>query len=772
MSNASSGQGPISPTVINTFGDANSAIGNGVGHVLDASDWVFTWLRLGQVFAAVMHNDGSVANDADVPETPFNKVVHTPDGGLTPLGWTFAGTMGVGLFGGIGRAIYREHRKLRVKSYDYLMQRMREVRRKDLRNRNSTSSYNLHGVSDGMDYINWSKANLLHKINPEGNYRANMDEESKYFSFSRVKAYEPFKANTAADEQDKKKYEVNPFFKAVNWLSSTSVANFCSYIWNYSSNHAFLFWIVWMPFSLALGATAAALMPVMPVIIGLTIGIGSIFTIWKCVDMWKSYSKDQAEIKNIAKVLLHKDNEIDSSDPNFAQSIRNIIGQLQCESREFNNLKIGDIKKAKLILEAYREHQQADAQEQSRITKELRQRVFMKYEHRELEALIKSRRDTWYLDEVSNNDANRSRLIAVRKLNAARLKDQASGYDRKGHLQSSLKQRLLGHPAERYARLGLTVFSVALLGFLMPLFIFWFAGCALAVLPAVGILVSIAAVANSMSITTIVGGVLAGVTGIDALAGMRAKQLDYEKKVDAVLNANYKNTGMTKAEKFAELEAELNRKMALIKNNPRLCHEMKHGGYDINKIDVYNDYYFEKQKHSPSTWTWIKKGMNRFYNLLGGGQSGALVARMLFLVGGVAAITLSAFTCGAPIAFIAVAASLAVVLGVARLVKYQFDRNHEHREFFVDTIDARISYLGKKNKELDLVLGIENKEEKRVRNGTSDDNGLWKKNRHRKVVSVVTSRASTFSSRHDASDGKDLLRGHDTVGLKKRAESF
>ena len=125
--------------------------------------------------------------------------------------------------------------------------------------------------------------------------------------------------------------------------------------------------------------------------------------------------------------------------------------------------------------------------------------------------------------------------------------------------------------------------------------------------------------------------------------------------------------------------------------------------FNLANINVYNDRYFRKFENAPSLWTKIKKAVFRSYRSTNAAQTGIFIARSLFLVG--TALAFVSLLAGpfAPIAFIGIAATIALIAVIARLATMYFSKKAANKQFFVDTLPDRISYLKKQTKALELV---------------------------------------------------------------------
>lgn len=274
-------------------------------------------------------------------------------------------------------------------------------------------------------------------------------------------------------------------------------------------------------------------------------------------------------------------------------------------------------------------------------------------------------------------------------------------------MNSTLARRLLGSKAERRTALAVAVASRAISGFVATAFVLWIASTFVGMIPAMAV---IGTFLGGAVATVGFGGAVAGLLGISTFSAVRKQQKTEEERVYEILSSQYKKEGISYLDKFTRLETEVERKKAAIKDlrNQIRLHDPQEelDNYNLKHADVHNDYYFEKQKHTPSVSTYVKKGLNRVYTLFGGGQTGVFVARCLFLVGGLAAGAVLASGFGAPFVFLGIALAVGITVGVLKLAQYQLERNQKHRQHFAETIDSRIDFLAKKKQELSFVERI------------------------------------------------------------------
>lgn len=606
-----------------------------------------------QVGGNAYANNGNT--DAYNYQSFFNELVYIDpvhsEVGLTPGGWAFVGLSILPVGYGIVRRVYQIRRKIEINTYAYLQRRLKQVSN-ELGNEAEFVKTEIAIRNDLNNILNSGQ------IAPPFNDRPIMliDEDNSDPDF-------PINCVTCYD----KLFEPSPFVKTINYITSTTPAKISSEIWDYLCNQSFIFWVIGFPVGLALGAAAITYAPA---IIGATIAVGATYLLYKGIDyLVKTYIKR-------------------TPDPSQPPPLT--------------------------------------AEEELHITK-LKQRYFMEQEH---ELLMEMLQDNYAVSNIENIETEKvqgaegeyeidkkSKIIRILRKRPIQPISSCSSLNGKKKptpqdiFSTSIAEHLLGSNVERDARLIITTLGTAISAFIITTFVLYFLSCCAALIP------GIAAGAFSTfllgtEITAYASTAIGGLFGVTTFCKLRADQLAYEKKVYQILSAEYKpGSGITKADKFAELHRIVEAKKAEIvqlRNSIQALGENNEKSllakYDLNKVDVFNDYYFEKQKHTPSLMTWIKKGFNRLHAFVSGGESGIYLARTLLLAGGIAATAVAASFTGTLIPFLIIAGALGIVVGGLKLAQYQLDRNQEHREAFLNTIDNRIYYLELKNNELNAVL--------------------------------------------------------------------
>jgi hypothetical protein len=400
-----------------------------------------------------------------------------------------------------------------------------------------------------------------------------------------------------------------------------------SYVWGKLSIAGFFFWLTFMTFVIATSFGAAIASPILvPLIVGISIGLAGAFNIWEVVE------------KRLAK-------------------------------------------KSGVITPTATE--QAAAAEAARKSHDHKLRLFMKVEREGLDENIK----------------NRIAQLPKQKIAVAKEK-------------IDIRTRLLGNKFARGAR----VFTTGLRGVIDAIMFFTFTGWFLSTV--VGLVPALAGVAIFLG-NNATGGITGLITGaflgFKAGAKLRAEQLKYKEKVDALLAAPYlgnDGAGKTKQEAFENLYAVLEAKKAQLLQRLSAKELKGRFHYDLSKVNVFNDRTFEKLQHTTPTGTIVKKILSRVAAIFGGSQTGIFHARYFFLKGAVFAgalnmIAIGSLTLGAAFwPFIIIAGVFAAVFAILKVVEYQQQRNQAHNENLYNTFDARISFMKKRIKEIDAINSL------------------------------------------------------------------
>lgn len=663
----------------------------------DLKDFIDTIWRLYQVFTNVAANQTNDACDHQNSDYIVKTKQHGIDSAPNEVGQAFFITSLVGVVAGSIKAIYQGFRKLTLNSYSYLLRQLNKISKNE-----KFTEANIRATANSLIDRNVVYSRLDRKYKK---YDANGDNEVEEVVSKKSFGFFDFVNLFDGKTHFFKNYEKDKIPSIPKRIIGTA-AHAVKNLWNFVGNNAFVFWLVWFPFVLAVGtAVATTSMFIVPIILSITFGITLVFTAWKVIDRIRGIKNQQ---------------------PNHDQ-----------------------IKKENI--------------EHERMVKDLKQRTYMKEEHRIMMAMLGKpatlrKTDNDYIQE-SDHDQIAITKAAVRKNKGEYIVQLER--NKKEVLNSRLGKYLLsGSKSRMGVAIGMEVASAVV----MTSMVFWLISTVALVAASGAITNVVFAFFDSGINTAIAGGIVSGFFSLRKFAEMRKGQQEFENKIHDRLTEAYKPEkpkfkGKTKADRFAELEQKVESRKAEVEllrlnklielanrngyeskamqlaisliakikrtgvpiNNPdntrktfeeinsayvKLHADLKRAGkltdnsiayhYDIKKVDVYNDYYFEKQKDKATLWTNVKKGFNRAYAFLSGGQTGIFIVRTLFLVGGIAAAACT----GAPLVFFAIAAVGAVAIGTMKLVQYCLERKRQKRENFVNTIDARISYLNKKRKEL------------------------------------------------------------------------
>lgn len=666
----------------------------------DLKDFVDTIWRLFQVFSNIVANKTNDCSDSKDGEFIKKTKVNGPDSSLNTVGEVFFITSIVALVAGSIKVIYQGFRNLTLGGYSYLLRQLNKISQDKLNKANVDQTINSLIERDKVYSRLYRKSQKLDRNGDPLDVIETSKESFGFFDFINL-----FDGKTHLFKNYEKNKRPSLFARLIG-TASLAVKS----LWNFVGNNAFVFWLVWFPFVLAVGTAAATTsMFFVPIILCVTFGITLAFTVWKVVE----------RIKHI------------------------------------NNMKRNDSK------------EKNEKIEHDRMVKDLKQRVYMKEEHRLMMAILGGSVTSHKAKKSFVNEETNQIKITKDAINNFAEKPIIQLERSKEEVLNSRLGKYLLNGSKR--RIGFAVGMEIASGLVVTSMVFWLISTVALVAAGGAVANLVFAFFDSGVNAAIAGGIVSGFFSLRKIAEMRKSQKEFEDKIHARLTEAYKpekpeNKGVTKAEKFAEMELAVELKKAQVEllrlkklialaaghnskaltaahelvgefdaNGTRLnlaCKPKKlrnefkiinsayeklyadlkragkpindksiASGYDIKKIDVYNDYYFEKQKDKATLWTNVKKGCNRAYAFLSGGQSGIFIVRTLFLVGGICAAACT----GAPLVFFGIAAVGALVIGTIKLVQYCLERKRQKRENFVNTIDARISYLRKKEKELDAL---------------------------------------------------------------------
>jgi ABC-type multidrug transport system fused ATPase/permease subunit len=634
-----------------------------------------TFLRLWQVFSYVIINNSN--SDAEHPDSSFN---HTM--GRTPVAWAlgmlfvFPAALGV-------------------------LIRYRQLVHKRERNSLQYQQAQIH------------KINLAAKLTEKEILDAYNDLLIRGKVTLRNITIQEVEANKPLIEKVVTPNKLANFIN--NKITHNPIIQKIEKAWRFLSDTSLIFWPTWMIAVMIIGITAASFPPALPIIVAVTIGASLLFQGTKLIHHLKKKKSEAAENQNRSADKIQED--------------------------------------------------KSDLIELSRIRNELKQRLHMKQEHAYFKSLFggnshplqtkgdknrfiatatQNQSKEKVIVFIENPDFNQS-PIPPEQASAARISDEE--HERKIReigISSKIGNYLLGSKGARNRKIAVNMLMAAINNYTQAAFVLWlFSAVFGALAPVAAVFGTLAAVVGGGLMFASFGGIVGALYSIRTFAETRIAQIEFEKDIYSRLAETYKGKpkghtfydeskedkyyGKAKYEVFDLLAAEVEEKKSSIKNNlaakqQKIRDELKRGitpdkkdtyilNYDLKKIDVYNDRYFETQQEKPSLWVKIQKGLFRTYKAINAGQTSIFVVRSLFLAGAVLGGMCLLFGPAAGFAFIAIALTCAAIGIALKLTQLHMERKAEHKKFFVDTIDARISYLKKKNKQL-MILSNELSNEK------------------------------------------------------------
>lgn len=677
--------------------------------VLGMEDIFNTCTRLFQVISTCVANDSN--SDAPTNDALFYKVT-TVNGQATDL--TVAGDvlLAGGLaapIGGVGKEVHHNYRIRYVASLSYHVKRLNVIQDEHKKNLQefgdhadlfSDFSENNHAAVEAA-YCDLAYRNKVVNLLDEDQQRTyenkqalndayQLDEFSKFMNLFSGKL--PLnEKNILVDIGCSDNYSLPEGEKPRRWYEKliSGMSLYVKAAWNFINNAGFFYWLVWFPFVLAVGIIPASTSPFFALII---ISVTATLTV--------GYT--------IATVLF--------------------------EGFSFTKTK-EDIKK--------RFDDRNKEAEKVRMNAEYKYRHFMKVDHKDNMAYVHA------LDPKAAVKKGKEAKDPVKypRIVLARDKDEVQ--------KSNLGRRMLKGST---ALMALAIVRDIVNAIIMVSFAFWIlSASAFAIFGAVPGL----AFLDNMVISGGLGIGMAGFFAILKYAEMKTKNLDYEKTVHEAFCEKYKDSNLTKLEKFESLEQQVEFKKARVEwlrlkvllnaadavlgyhrsakkianefsgvfdgntaehyqkkykklhaERLKLEKQLKREGkiisghdlaakYDLDRIDVYNHEYREKQRHEAGLWTKAKRLGNRAWALITGMQTGMLLVRVTCMAGGLfGGIAVGTATGTLPV-FLGILAVLAVAYGIVCAVQYHMESKRRHQENFVKNMNGNISYLIKKNKELD-----------------------------------------------------------------------
>lgn len=689
-----------------------TVITNGGG---DLSDFWDTFIRLLQVGGNVFENGTNDASTENA-ESPYYKWFYQngPGSNFTATGAAVFGVGGLVFLAGTAINVFRRYRNQVLGTYDYLTRQLNKL---------STKEFQRSDIVDGINDL-IARGKVVSQLQPPAQRGPTPQSGGIQSVTDFINAFDSKK------NAFKKYHAVEPSV-GEKILGTFTLA--AKKIYNFISNTAFVYWVIWFPFVLAVGIAAASSSFLWgPVVLAATFGVMTTFTLWKATNR---------------------------------------------------------IQKARLTPEQQRDRAESKktAAEEQRMLQEAKSRLFIKEDHKAkkaiLSAVIDPRDDRLTalkirLDRQGKFDQSKKYVDESNQQRIALLRDKlyAAAPDAVEQNQTAIKTTA---DDVRKSRLGkylldgvkrraaVNVFLEAASGIITVSFMFWIVSTVAAFIPG-AIAKAITVFCDSGLNTAIGGGILGGLLGIRRIGELVAEHKAYRQQVEDTLMRRYKNTSQSVLEKYESLEVEVefrktrvqflrlqnllnmatqpdsavknkkqivegkvvlqkvrslyqeprpesarieqykNDRQKLTKQIAIMQRVLDRAGievpeqqlisqYDVNsKRNVDNQYYFAKQKEQPSFGTQVKKFVSRAYTALGGMQSGAFIARALFLTGA----ALAGFAVGAPPLFFAAVGILAFTIAAARLARFFSERARAERLAMVNGIDARISFMRKQNKEL------------------------------------------------------------------------
>jgi len=425
-------------------------------------------------------------------------------------------------------------------------------------------------------------------------------------------------------------------------------------IWGRLSSLSYIFWLVWFPFAYKFGLTAASSMVltpggffVVPIVLAITFTLGAVM--------------------NLVDVIIR----LKSENPKEPLTLSNIWKRFTEEPKKSKLDKVNSVVDAEL-------------QQLEHSAKLLE---FIKNDH------LKIRKSF----NVDKKDIMAKLGFAKRKP-----KDyQNVSYD------PNLRNRLLGSSAQRVGHLIVAGAREFIGGALTLIFITWLGST---VVDFFGFSTAASLIGDN-GINGVAGIGMGIFTAWSTVASLREHQLGYARRVDAVLISNYRGTDESKEHAFQRLYSQVEHRKKLLMDAVQAgkISNAQMQEY-LDKIDVFNDHLFENFEYEETKSSKARGFFEKVYVLLFNAQTGAFLTRFFFLTGGlfagakigglVAGFSVFAIGSAAFWPFVIVALTLMVGVAVLALTRSLLQDKQEHRENFVNTLDARLYYLEKKNSEL------------------------------------------------------------------------
>lgn len=675
--------------------------------IIDVGDYFFTFVRLFQVFSNVMTNaihirpnkDLETASGKDINakkahglppsddetggHSRYDHTVHNSHGGLTPAGDAIFVSMGFSMLLGAIRGIYQKIHATKNISTERL--------RKNLMNTAATDKAK-------ETIANMALPDTVDQVYPNNNRYKIVARRTRISRLHRLKVIHANVDDTLTEDdlieaakqaQASKQTRLTP----INQVSDSAVGRVTGSLWNFGVNQSMIYWLAWYMRVVLTNMKESMSRFSAKITVGVTAITGLTFSLWKVLNMSYRSWKKTITIGHISQLMVNPARTDLPLSPTEKQNLLNVIAFVGMD----DNLKDPhQLDKTQLA------HRKAKIQAALTLYKTALAKDKAKRKHM---------RETWIQAQFMEQEAsqNAARLhLAEKPRTEHLLTEQETNNPDITNLH--LRQHLLldNNPLLNRRTVVATIRNVVI-GFALPFFIFSLLAAATVLFPQVPLVLFAAGILKSALIMTAVGVVIGGIMGLVTPAAERRNTHLHRAKAEAALNetVTVNDVTITKETQFSLLESRLKSVMAKIRGDNNLLTKIRDSGYAFDRINVYNDDYFEKQRTAPTGWARAKKVMKRAYEFVGGGQTGVLITRFLFLGGMVAAplvAGLTVATFGAPLIFFGIASVLAVTLGGLRLAHYRQNRAVAHSNHGVSHLDARIKYLENRTAELEAFV--------------------------------------------------------------------
>lgn len=542
----------------------------------------------------------------------------------------------------------------------------------------------------------------------------------KTFSIKRINgsvfSKQPSTAANDVDANNTTERKENSFLRIIRKVHNHRYFKRLSYPFDWMVNQSMWYWIGWFCALMIVGPLLVYGGAATIAIAAVSLLVGGVISAIKYRDTRKIQGNNNIHRADIIKLLNNRNDE-SIKDQVFKDSIQAMIEYYR-EKPDYKKLKNIE-KQAAFLFRKYKKHKAADNAKADRLLKAWQSRTFMNFEHDQNMQKIETIRNE---AGIANNEP----------IQAGDIPNSRAHQSVRDYLLQDQKR----YKIERGFYFASKILSAVAFGFVIPFFITQLLGGLLsaafaatlgyighAAFTITGGVIHFASAKYSI-VNTIVnvvssntaycipaatwGGLWAIKNMFAAIASHKHDKLGFQSQSDRILKTEY-SPGVTKEAKFNTLQQQLDSKIAYLKSsNPALYSTVKTKLVGFDQWSATNFHYHEKQREKATLWTWAKKGLNRAFEFIGGGETGILVVRLLFLavfVTAGAVGTISTLGIGAPI-FISLCVAFGSLLGVNRLLKYQLNKRQEHRQNFLDTFDDRLKFLEQKNEELDKLLGV------------------------------------------------------------------